>query len=95
MPCDSQSDFPLCPLSVNTEHFLCPVTGRSDSHICAHYACYVNIEHFSCPVTAKQKRFLQEGEESEAAEEAGEAAGEDVCSQMTTIRRLELCSQSP
>ncbi len=67
--------------------------SQSDSLICAHYACYGNIEHFLCPVTVNKKLFRQK--ESEAGEgEAGEA-GEDASSQMTTIRRLELCSQSP
>ncbi len=41
-------------------------------------------------VTSNQNRFRQE-EEGEAAE----AAGEDDCSQVITIRRLELCPESP
>ena len=65
--------------------------SQSASLICAHYAWYVNSEHFLCLVTANKKPLRQE----EESEESESGAGEDVSSQMTTIRRLKLCSQSP
>ncbi len=65
--------------------------SQSASLIYAHYASNVNIEHFLCPITANKKLFRQEESESEGESEAGG----DASSQMTTIRRFELCSQSP
>ena len=53
------------------------MTANRDFSSCPHY---VKIEHFLCPVTTNQEWFRQE----EGAE-SGEAAEEEVCSQVITV----------